>query len=39
MIGNLDAGKSTLVSVMAKGIADNGNGGARVRVLNYVREQ
>lgn len=39
MIGNVDAGKSTLVSVLTKGIADDGNGGARVRVLNYVHEQ
>lgn len=39
MIGNVDAGKSTLVSVLTKGIADDGNGGARVRVLNYLHEQ
>ena len=39
VIGNVDAGKSTLVSVLTKGIADDGNGGARVRVLNYVHEQ
>jgi GTPase len=32
----VDAGKSTLVSVLTKGIADDGNGGARVRVLNYL---
>lgn len=36
IIGNVDAGKSTLVSVLTKGIADDGNGGARVRVLNYL---
>lgn len=35
----MDAGKSTLVSVLTKGIADDGNGGARVRVLNYLHEQ
>ncbi len=39
IIGNVDAGKSTLVSVITKGIADDGNGGARVRVLNYLHEQ
>lgn len=39
IIGNVDAGKSTLVSVLTKGIADDGNGGARVRVLNYLHEQ
>lgn len=39
MIGNVDAGKSTLVSVLTKGIADDGNGAARVRVLNYEHEQ
>jgi GTPase len=39
VIGNVDAGKSTLVSVLTKGIPDDGNGGARVRVLNYVHEQ
>lgn len=39
VIGNVDAGKSTLVSVLTKGIEDDGNGSARVRVLNYLHEQ
>lgn len=39
IIGNVDAGKSTLVSVLTKGIPDDSNGGARVRVLNYLHEQ
>jgi GTPase len=39
VIGNVDAGKSTLVSVLTKGIADDGNGAARVRVFNYIHEQ
>jgi GTPase len=39
VIGNVDAGKSTLVSVLTKGIEDDGNGSARVRVLNYQHEQ
>ena len=36
VIGNVDAGKSTLVSVLTKGIEDDGNGSARIRVLNYL---
>ncbi len=39
VIGNVDAGKSTLVSVLTKGMPDDGNGGARVRVLNFAHEQ
>ena len=39
IIGNVDAGKSTLVSVLTKGIADDGNGLARIKILNYLHEQ
>ena len=39
VIGNVDAGKSTLVSVLTKGMADDGNGEARKRVFNYLHEQ
>lgn len=39
VIGNVDAGKSTLVSVLTKGMPDDGNGDARKRVLNYLHEQ
>ena len=39
VLGHVDAGKSTLVSVLTKGIADDGNGGARDRVVNYLHEQ
>jgi len=39
IIGNVDAGKSTLVSVLTKGMPDDGNGGARTRVFNFRHEQ
>ena len=39
VIGNVDAGKSTLVSVLTKGMPDDGNGEARKRVFNYQHEQ
>ena len=39
VIGNVDAGKSTLVSVLTKGMPDDGNGEARKRVFNYLHEQ
>jgi GTPase len=39
IIGNVDAGKSTLVAVLTKGMPDDGNGGARTRIFNYKHEQ
>lgn len=38
IIGNVDSGKSTLVGVLTKGIADDGRGGARLRIFNYRHE-
>ena len=35
IIGNVDAGKSTLVAVLTKGMPDDGNGVARTRIFNY----
>lgn len=35
IIGNVDSGKSTLVGVLTKGLPDDGNGAARLRVMNY----
>ena len=39
IIGNVDSGKSTLCSVLTKGIMDDGRGGARERVFNYPHEE
>lgn len=39
IVGNVDSGKSTLCSVLTKGILDDGRGSARVRVFNYPHEQ
>ena len=36
--GNVDSGKTTLVGVLAKGIADDGRGGARAKVFNFHHE-
>lgn len=36
--GNVDCGKSTLLSVLTTGIPDNGKGSARVKVFNYPHE-
>ena len=38
IIGNVDSGKSTLVGVLTKGLFDDGNGSARLRVMNYQHE-
>lgn len=38
IVGNVDSGKSTLCSVLTKGIMDDGRGSARVRVFNYPHE-
>lgn len=39
IIGNVNAGKSTLVAVLTKGnITNNGNGVARSRIFNYKHE-
>jgi elongation factor 1-alpha len=39
MIGNVDAGKSTTVSVLSSGILDDGRGRARESVLQHKHEQ
>jgi len=38
MVGNVDAGKSTLVGVLTKGELDDGNGSSRAKVLNFDHE-
>ena len=38
IIGNVDAGKSTLVAVLTKGMPDDGNGVARTRIFNYKHQ-
>mmetsp|Transcript_7483 Transcript_7483/g.18329 ORF Transcript_7483/g.18329 Transcript_7483/m.18329 type:complete len:689 (-) Transcript_7483:399-2465(-) len=38
VIGNVDAGKSTLVGVLVGGSLDNGRGSARLRVLKHRHE-
>lgn len=38
VIGNVDAGKSTLVGVLVGGALDNGRGSARLRVLRHRHE-
>lgn len=38
VVGNVDSGKSTLVGVLSKGIADDGRGSARLKVFNYPHE-
>jgi GTPase len=37
--GNVDAGKSTTVGVLTKGVNDDGNGKARASVFNFKHEQ
>ena len=39
MVGNVDAGKSTLVGVLTKGELDDGNGSSRTKILNFNHEQ
>ena len=39
VVGNVDSGKSTLVGVLTKGEKDDGRGGARLKVFNYIHEQ
>ena len=39
VIGHVDSGKSTLVGVLTKGEKDDGRGGARLKVFNYIHEQ
>jgi GTPase len=36
--GNVDAGKSTLLGVLTKGVLDNGRGSARMEVFNFQHE-
>ena len=38
VIGNVDAGKSTLVGTLTKGVCDDGNGLARNLVMNFKHE-
>jgi GTPase len=38
VVGNVDSGKSTLVGVLSKGDKDDGRGGARQKVFNFVHE-
>jgi GTPase len=38
VVGNVDSGKSTLVGVLTKGIADDGRGYARTKVFNFSHE-
>jgi len=38
-IGNVDAGKSTLTSVLVNGIPDDGRGSARLRVMKQKHEK
>jgi hypothetical protein len=38
VIGNVDAGKSTLVGVLVSGSLDNGRGSARLKVLRHRHE-
>ena len=35
----MDSGKSTLIGVLTKGMADDGRGAARKRVFNYPHEE
>jgi GTPase len=36
--GNVDCGKSSLISVLTSGVLDNGRGSARVSVFNFPHE-
>ncbi|MCY3412556.1 MAG: elongation factor 1-alpha [Candidatus Heimdallarchaeota archaeon] len=38
MVGNVDAGKSTMVGVLENGELDDGRGAARNRVVRYIHE-
>jgi GTPase len=38
VVGNVDSGKSTLVGVLTKGDKDDGRGGARQKVFNFIHE-
>lgn len=38
VVGNVDAGKSTLIGVLTKGEPDDGRGVARKKVFNYPHE-
>ena len=39
VIGNVDAGKSTLTSVLVNGVNDDGRGSARELVFNHKHER
>ena len=39
VVGNVDAGKSTVLGVLTKGILDDGRGGARSHVFRHKHEQ
>jgi GTPase len=38
VLGNVDAGKSTIIGVLTKGQLDDGRGTARGNVMNYPHE-
>lgn len=38
IIGNVDAGKSSLVGVLSKGENDDGRGSAREKIFNFPHE-
>lgn len=38
-LGNVDAGKTTLTSVLINGVPDNGRGSARLGIMKYKHEQ
>jgi GTPase len=38
VVGNVDSGKSTIVGVLSKGVADDGRGAARSSVFNFCHE-
>lgn len=39
ILGNVDSGKSTLISVLKEGILDNGRGSARKNILKHKHEK
>ena len=39
MLGNVDAGKSTIIGVLTNGILDDGRGSARQNVMRYPHER
>jgi len=39
VVGNVDAGKSSLIGVLTKGVADDGRGSARLCMFNHPHER